>query len=69
MTEKAREDKLSAKLHEMGFILEKSHVRHTNQDDYGGYMIRDGFSGHTVEGERFQLDLDYVEQFVSGGSS
>jgi hypothetical protein len=60
----ARAYKARRQLKKMGFILKKSRIRNINMDNFGGFMILDGHIGHIVEGDRFQLDIDDVEDFI-----
>lgn len=62
--EKTIENRLRRKLHAQGFFLTKSRANES-LDNFGGYMICDGFSGGVVRGSRFELTLEDVEQFLS----
>lgn len=64
-TEQAREQAPRCALNEEGFSLKKSHIRTPNLDDYGGYMIVDT-NNIIVAGERYNLDLDDVEDWIKG---
>src|SRR5262245_46800404 len=49
-----------------GLVLRKSRSRSGwTVDDHGGYMIIDPYRNSIELGERFDLDLDDVEQFVA----
>ena len=60
------EKKLSRKLQKMGYALRKSRVKKTNIYDYGGYMIVDPWFNTIVCGERFEMSLDDVKNFITG---
>jgi hypothetical protein len=64
MNDKARENRLRRLAKKQNLYLRKSRVRHTNVDDWGGYMILDPYQNVVVAGERFNLTLDDVENFL-----
>lgn len=64
--EKVRENRLRRWAKRLGLDVCKSRVRVTHLDDYGGYMLVDSWSNYIVEGEKFSLDLDDVEQMLGG---
>ena len=67
MKEKTRENRLRRLAKRQNLYLKKSRVKHTNVDDWGGYMIVDLNGNFVVAGERFNLTLDEVEKFLTGG--
>ena len=62
---KTRENRLRRQLSRLGYTLHKSRIRNTNLDNFGGYMIVDSYYNAIVAGERFDLDIDDVENFVA----
>jgi len=61
----AKENRLRRLAKQKGFILRKSRVKYISADNYGDYMILDRYSGNIVAGERWNLDLDDVEDFLT----
>ena len=61
---KTIENRLRRRLSTQGFMLRKSRARESI-DNFGGYMILCGYNGHVVQGSRFELSLDDVEQFAN----
>ncbi len=47
-----------------GFAVRKSRVRNPHLNDQGGYMVINPSYNLIVAGERFNLDLDDVEEFL-----
>ncbi len=65
-SEKALEAKLRRALYKDGFALIKSRKRNITINDYGRYMIVNGWDNTIVSGERFNLTLEDVCSFVDG---
>ena len=59
-----REARLRKLLHKEGYRLRKSRIRTPNGDNLGGYMILDGHSNSVMAGDKYQLDLDQVAEFI-----
>ena len=62
--EKSRENNLRKRLKKMGYMLKKSRARNIHLDNFGGYMICDGYTGCVIEGRWFHLTLNDVEDFI-----
>ncbi len=65
MHTKAREDSIRNKLSKLGYLLRKSRINNINLDNFGGYMILDACNGCVVDGSRYDLDLDDVDEFTN----
>lgn len=63
--ERAREARARRKARAQGLVLRKSRIRNRNVDNWGGYMLVDAQGNYVVRGERWNLDLDDVEKFLS----
>ena len=63
--ERVREQRARRALAKLGLKLKKSRVRQINLDNLGGYMVIDLQGGWIVEGSRFELSLDHVEEIVA----
>lgn len=61
---KNRENKVRRRLVSQGYALKKSRAINLTSDDQGGYQIIDLQFGRIEAGERFDLTLEEVEQFV-----
>lgn len=61
---KNRENNARRKLTRRLYLLRKSRAKHTNIDDYGGYRIVDATTNAVAAGERFDLSLEQVEDFI-----
>jgi hypothetical protein len=60
-----RESRLRPRAQRQGYQVRKSRVRNTHGNDLGGYRIVET-QFNTIEcGERFDLDLDEVERFLT----
>ena len=59
------ETQLRRVLRENGYRLHKSRTHVPNIDNLGGYMITLGENDAVVDGSRFELDLDDVQDFVA----
>jgi len=62
--EKSRENRFRRQLVKQGYVLRKSRVRNINYNDLGGYRIVDLYRNFVVDGIRFELSLDDVEEFL-----
>lgn len=61
----ARENKLHRQLsNKFGYILRKSRRRTIDIDNFCEYQIIDAYTNTIVAGEKFNLSLDDVEQFI-----
>jgi len=65
MDEKVRENRLRRQARRQGLLLHKSRAQKTNIDDYGGYMIISARLNSIEAGQKFDLSLDQVEQFLN----
>jgi len=65
MSSKAREAPLRRQAKKLGLTLVKSRARRTHADDKGGYRIIDPWRNCIVAGEKFDLDLDDVQEFLN----
>ena len=59
-----RKNKVRRRLVSQGYALKKSRAINLTSDDQGGYQIIDLQFGRIEAGERFDLTLEEVEQFV-----
>ena len=64
MNKKSKEQRLRRELEKVGFYLKKSRVKTPNLDNMGGYLICDIVTGGVVEGRKFELSLEDVEEFL-----
>jgi hypothetical protein len=62
--EKAREQRVRNAVERQGYVLRKDRARSWNVDHYGGFMIIDPYLNAVIAGERFDLDLDDVENWL-----
>jgi len=62
--DKVRENKNRRWAERLGLFLRKSRARHWNVDNYQGYMLVDLNRSNIVMGEKFDLALDGVENFL-----
>lgn len=62
---KYTEKQLKRKLGGKGYRLDKSMTKTTNADNQGGYMIVDLNSRKVVDGSRYELTLEDVEDFFN----
>ena len=65
MDDKAREKRARRQLRRLGFTLHKSRAKYS-ADNQGGYMLVDAFFNRVEAGERFDMSIDDVEQFITG---
>ena len=63
MTEKAREQRIRRRLAKLDMVLHKSRGR-ISLDNFGGYMICDIHDNAVIDGSRFDLSLNDVEDFL-----
>ena len=64
--DKNRDARLRRLANRHGLALRKSRLRGTpHADDFGGYRIIDPYRNAIVRGERFDLDLDDVEEYLT----
>jgi hypothetical protein len=61
---KRREDRLRRFARRQGLALRKSRVRRPHLDDHGGYRIIDADRNYIVAGEKFNLTLDDVDDYL-----
>lgn len=61
--EKNRENRLRAKAKRQGIVIKKLRAAHSG-DNYGGYQIIDE-NNFIKAGERFELDIDDVEDYLN----
>lgn len=64
-SEAAREARLRRRADRQGFLLRKSRSRRWSIDNHGGFMIVDARNGVVVAGERYDLDPEAVELWLS----
>ncbi len=64
MSPKAIEQRNRRVLQKNGYILHKSRARNWSIDNQLGYMIVDGNTNLIIYGNRFDLTLDDVTEFV-----
>lgn len=64
LNDKTKENRLRRRLKKYDCFLSKSRIKYINADNFGEYMILSSFNGMVMEGERFQLSLDDVEQIL-----
>lgn len=65
LNEGRRESRLRALAKRQGLEVCKSRVRKSHLDDHGGFRIVDPYFNIIEAGERFDLDLDDVERFLT----
>lgn len=63
ITEKNREQRLRRALNKRGYSLHKSR-RAFNADNLGGYLIANQQNNTLIAGERFNLSLDDVNEWL-----
>lgn len=49
----------------LGFKIEKSNWRRDSIDNHGGYRIVDVSTNTVVDGVRFDLEIDYIADFIA----
>jgi len=64
MSEKVREIKMRRWATRLGLTLHKSRARRWSIDNNQGYMIIDHRINTIIQGQRFELDLYQVENFL-----
>lgn len=65
MPSEAREAALRRQAKKLGLALVKSRDRYIHADNKGGYRIINPWRNWIVAGEKFDLDLDDVEEFLN----
>ncbi len=63
--EKTRENKLRRQAKRLGLVIRKSRVREIHLDDHGEYQIADLYRNRLVHGQRFELDIDDVAEYLA----
>lgn len=63
-TQKALEQSLRRKLMKAGYAMHKSR-RCLSPDNIGGYMIVDLYRNYVVAGNRFDLSLEEVQDWIN----
>ncbi len=63
-TDKTRENRLRRQLRKHGIRLKKSRIRNPNIDNYGHYMLIDIYKNLVIEGSRYDMTLDDIEDYV-----
>ncbi len=63
--EKRREGRLRGRARTAGFRLKKDRARNYSSDHQGGYMIVNDWVNTIVAGEKFNMSLDDVEEFLA----
>lgn len=63
-TQKALEQSLRRKLMKAGYTMHKSR-RCLSLDNMGGYMIVDLYGNYVVAGNRFDLSLEEVQDWIN----
>lgn len=61
----SRERRWRRELDKYGLALRKSRVKTIHADNFGGYMIIDRQRNTVVQGDRFDLEPDDVESFIT----
>ena len=64
MVDKVRENRLRRKADRLGLRLLKSRAREWRHDNQGGYMIISIDNQVPIEGWNYDLDIEYVEQYL-----
>jgi hypothetical protein len=59
------EARLRRRLNKYGYRLQKSRIRNTNIDNFGGYRISDLRTCFIILGSRYEFSLKDVEEFIS----
>lgn len=67
--DKARENRLRRHADRLGLGLRKSRARYFRPDNQGGYMLFDVHTGAPQDGWNYDLDLDYVEEYLRESES
>lgn len=62
--EKVRENRLRRQLKKHGVRLQKSRIQNTNIDNYGNYMLIDMYRNLVLDGCKYEMTLDDVENYV-----
>ncbi len=61
---KSRDNKVRKAAKKQGFIVTRSRVKNTTCDNYGNYMIINESNNSIEYGEKFNLTLEEVENFI-----
>lgn len=64
MNTRNQEFKIRRQLKKQGLSLVKSRIRNKTFDNNGGYMIVDTKNNFVVSGQRFDLELNDVENYL-----
>ena len=64
MVDKVRENRLRRTAKRLGLELRKSRVRNIHLDDFGEYQLVDLIENYIVHGQRWDLELDHVEEWL-----
>jgi hypothetical protein len=63
-TDKTRENRLRRLARRKGYVLRKDRARTRSGNHQGGYMIIEADRNVIVAGEKFDLSLDHVENYL-----
>ena len=62
--EKVRENRARRQALRNGMVLRKSRARNWSYDNQQGYMITDLYTNFLMTGEKFDLTLEEVEEYL-----
>lgn len=62
--DKTRESMFRRHLKKHGIRIEKSRIRNPNINNYGHYMLIDIYKNSVVEGLRYEMTLDDIEEYL-----
>jgi hypothetical protein len=65
----SRESRLRALARRRGLVVRKDRARSSNIDHYGGYMLVDEYTNFIVGGQRFDLTIDDLEDWLTSDES
>jgi hypothetical protein len=63
--EKVRENRLRRQAKRLGLRIQKSRARHLHFDDHGEYQLIEERTNTVVVGEKYDLSLDDVEEWLN----
>ena len=63
--DKVAENRVRRQAKRLGLEVKKSRAKRTHLDNYGGYMIVDIYRNNIVAGEKYDLMLDDVQQWLN----
>lgn len=62
--DKVRENRARRWAKRLDIQLVKSHARRIHADNLGGYMMVDPHTGGIIQGSRFEMEIEDVEEYL-----